>query len=438
MAYNDAAFDAYPSGSTGLEENALVLPVDLRGPDRTIVQGTLVTEAIDPTSVAFWKEHKPDLNDSNIVFDPTTPIVDTTINGGSGHPDGISILDSSGEFVSLSGDEAFPNKLLSGQPASWMTDPEDDSEIEAVEVTIRATLKYTKNFPTSTPTAMAQNDKHVVETRIRLTQAPAGSTTYTTTGSYSSGDPVPTHLAYFIWCSVNNVAVNYVAGVATPPEDAPAITDPENFQWEGEHQIIEDTLYSIITPANTLNLSGGNADWESMNAVIYAVDIDFFQGATNIQFGPFKHLQAAEYFEMVMAFRHRQVWDNPQLRNNGQGGTAGATDLGNSSPKENTTHGLPQQSLHTVISPPDDSGNVVILQHDAKTKGGQFVIQTLDSSGTVVDSAPQVQLAQNDLGTEDDEGEIGRIAKWRLMAICDSSGAAMQAMFAMSEPEDLS
>ena len=141
---------------------------------------------------------------------------------------------------------------------------------------------------------------------------------------------------------------------------------------------------------------------------------------------------------MVMAFRHRQIWDNPQLRNNGQGGTAGATDLGNSSPRENTTHGLPQQSLHTVITPPDGGGSVVVLQHDANTNGGQLVIETLNSSGDVDDTKPTVQLSQTDLGTEEDGGDVGRIAKWRLIAMCDSSGSPMQAMFACSEPEDLS
>jgi hypothetical protein len=433
--YDDLGIDAYPSGSTGLQKQALVFPVDLRGPSNNIVKATLHTVAIDPTSTTFWKTVKPDLNDPNIVFDATTPIVDTTINGGSGHPDGITILDGAGETVSLSGPDGYPNKLLpsGGNPASWMTYEGD--EVEGVPVTIRATLKYTQKDP-QTGKVIHKVERGVVETRITLTNAPAGTTIFSTVGSEDSGDPIPTNLAYFMWCSINNIAVNYVDSVATPPETAPSITAPENLQWEGEHQIVEDTIYSIITPANTLNISGGNSDWESMNAAIYAVDYDFFRGCTNIQFGPHKHLQAAEYFEMVMAFRYRSIWNNPALRNNGAQGAGGATDLGSQSPKENTTHQNPQQSAHTVASAPDDDGNVVVAQHDTNTNGGQIVVQTLDTTtpGAVVTSKPQVILSQNDLGALDG---VGRIAKWRQFGCCDSSGNALQAWFASTEPEDL-
>ena len=128
---------------------------------------------------------------------------------------------------------------------------------------------------------------------------------------------------------------------------------------------------------------------------------------------------------------------SPQLRNNGQGGTAGSNGSGKlfAQGKHHSWPAPEKQSLHTVISPPDGSGNVVVLQHDANTNGGQLVIQTLSSAGAVDAAKPQVQLAQNDLGAVDGDG---RIAKWRLMAVCDSSGAPMQAMVAMSEPEDLS
>jgi hypothetical protein len=229
------------------------------------------------------------------------------------------------------------------------------------------------------------------------------------------------------------VVPNYVDGILTVPDSTPAITDPENFQWEGEHEIVEDTIYSITTPANTLNLSGGDADWEAMNAVIYAVDIDFFQGRTSIQFGPFKHLQAAEYFEMVMAFRYRQVFDNPSLRNNGQAGGGGGADIGKDSPKENTTHQIPAQSVHTVYGPVVDD-DVVVLQHDANTNGGQILVQSVVSSTGAADPAqPQVKLSNSDLGTLDD---VGRIAKWRSFQYTDCDGNDMQFWIAATVPED--
>lgn len=432
--YNNTSVDAYPPGATGLAENALVFPVNLRGPSRNDVEATLVTEAVDPTTAVFWLEHKPDLDDAKIALPGTATrgvaIVDTSINTGAA--DGISILDSAGGAVSLAD---FPYKLISGQPTEWMTAPDGVDEIDAIEVTIRATLKYDKLQIAGIAVADQKLNAHVVETRIRLVNAPLGTTKYSTTGSSDSGDPIPLFLAYYMWCSINNVVVNYVGGIADPPAHPPLLNNPDNFQWEGEHEIVENNIYSIITPANVLNLSGGDPDWESMNAVIYGVDIDFFQGRTAINFGPFKHLQAAAYFEMVMAFRYRQVWENPNLRNTGQAGSAGATDLGGDSPKENTTEQVPEQGQHTTQSSPDDSGNIIKIQADALNNGGQILVQKFDNTGAVVDVAPIVQLSNDDLGTINNAGLIGRVANWRKFTICDSAGNVLTALFAATEPE---
>jgi hypothetical protein len=443
VEYNDTSVDAFPPGATGLEENALVFPVDLRGPSRTDVKATLVTEAVDPTTTAFWKEHKPDLANTDLItFDATNPIVDTTINGGSGHENGITILDATGATVTLSD---YPNKLLSGQPAQWMISPDGVTPVDTVEVTIRGTLRYKKYFPLDTGTPPTNKmlthtyENHVVEVRMRLCDAPAGTTNYSVTGSSDSGDPLPLHLAYALWCAINNVPVNYVGGIATPPATVPAITAPDNFQWEGEHEIVENNIYSIITPANTLNLSGGNADWAGMNAVIYAVDIDFFNGRTNISFGPFKHLQAAEYFEMIMAFRYRQVFDNPNLRNTGQSGGAGSTDLGKDSPKENTNHGTPDANTDMVhAADATTTTSRVQIVRDAVTNNGEILIQTVKNDTTVDTAKPLVQLSQSDLGTVNDAGTTGRVAKWRKLICLDTSGNTKQFVVAASDEETTS
>jgi hypothetical protein len=137
---------------------------------------------------------------------------------------------------------------------------------------------------------------------------------------------------------------------------------------------------------------------------------------------------------MVTAFRHRQVWDNPSLRNNGQAGASGATDLASAQAKENTVHGIPQENLHTILAP--DAGtpaDTVMVQLDAVTNGGQIALETLDNTGAMVTAKPQVQLSQNDLGAL--EG-VGRIAKWRQLPCYDTDGNKKQAWFAVSAPED--
>jgi hypothetical protein len=142
---------------------------------------------------------------------------------------------------------------------------------------------------------------------------------------------------------------------------------------------------------------------------------------------------------MVMAFRYRTVWNNPALRNNSTQGDSGGTAIGDGgTPKENTTEQIPGQSVHTVYALPASEGaNVQVIQHDANTNGGQLLIQQITSAGAQDTTKPVTQLSQNDLGTVDDEGSTGRVAKWRKFVVLDAAtGEPYQVVIAASAEED--
>jgi hypothetical protein len=391
--------DVYPALSTGAAVQALVVPIDITGPAITTLSKTVNAEVFDPTTTTFWKKYKHELALPDIVPDPTTPILDTTINGGSGHPTGITVTDEAGNPISLT---TYPNILLPGDSvSSWMHS--GSTGIIAIKAVVTGHLKYTKTKAVGASTITTdKKDNHAAVVRLTLTNSAAGSTSYETITSVVQGETAPTGLAQYWYDSLR----------PTP--------------WEGTHTIVEDSIYAIITPANVLNLTGSsltnqapgatfNTAWATMAATIVDVEIDFFRGTTRIDFGPHKHVSLNEYYDLIMAWRWRAVFKNLTERNTGVSGGAAALDISGLTTRENTTDSVPETSVHTVATQPAGSpAATTVIQHDAATNGGQLLINsTKDVSGTpTVDTTqPQVKLAQTDLATAD--GSSNPVAKWQ-------------------------
>ena len=397
--------DVYPALSTGAAVQALVVPIDITGPAITTLSKTVNAELFDPTTTTFWKKYKHDLALPDVVLDPTTPILDTTINGGGTHPNGITVVDESGAAINLTN---FPNILLPGDSVSpWMY---TTLGVNAVKAVVTGHIKYTKTrfIGTSDPVT-DKHDNHPAVVRLTLTNSPVGAETYTTITSLMQGETAPTGLAQYWYNSLR----------PTP--------------WEGTHVIVEDSIYAIVTPANVLNLTGTsltnqasgatfNTAWATMAATIVDVEIDFFRGTTRISFGPHKHVSLNEYYDLIMAWRWRAVYQNLDARNTGQSGGGAAVDISGIGTRENTTESVAEKSLTTVATQPAGSpASSVIIQHDAANNGGQLLINTTkDVSGTpTIDTTqPQVALAQNDLGAV---AGVGNIAKWRTATLPSGS-----------------
>lgn len=281
--------DVYPPGSTGLAIGALVVPIDLRGGSRTDLTAKITSATIDPTTTAFWVGKKPDLGDVKIT---NLALVNTNINDGS--TDCITVLDDAGNPVTISD---YGYELTDGSVTPWMK-LGGGGAVTTKKVTITAVLKYKEKRNTTANTVAGQPwldlPKHPVSVRVTLTNSPSTTQTYSALAHFDPGEDEPSGLAHTIYNTLSTL------------------------QWEGEHEIVEGDIYSIVTPGMVLNLSGGAAAWAAMNAVITAVEIDFFHGRTTVSFGPEKHLSPAELFEKIMMWRYRFVYDNPNLRNTGE------------------------------------------------------------------------------------------------------------------------
>jgi hypothetical protein len=385
-SYVSFANDAYPPGSNGKSKNAVVAAIDMRGVSATSLSAIVKTEAFDPTTVAFWQKYKPDLNSTEIDFGGVTTVIDSAINT-AGHPYGVTIVDESGAAVSLA---AFPRVLSadSAPVADWMTG------VSAKKVIITAYVGYAQKYVDAAGAAqykINENLWHRVNTSLTLTNAPLGTTPYNGTASTVSAEPIPIGLAKNIYDSAGQL------------------------QFEGQHVIVEDSLFAIIGPGNNLNLSGGSDRWSDMAAAIFETEIDFYHGRTVIQFGPHAHLDAHQFHDLLTMWTKRLKFENPATRNTGQDGSGGGTSLGNYVHIENTEHGTPFASLASVLGALDGDSKRLVIQHDATN--GAIVAKHVSETGVIDTTKPQVNLTQTDLGSKDG---IGRIAQWREFPVCDA------------------
>ena len=380
--YVETSNDVFPPGSAGNAYGAIVVPIDLRGGSRTYVSSMLTAVSIapgsgnDPTTPAFWQSKKPDLKEKD--SSGTMLITALAVDSSS-----ITVVQEDGTDITATWAANWPNELQPGSGIStWMYDS-SGNQIVARDVTITARISYRKIVGGFNTNTAHQVDVHTVSCRVRLTNSAAGSVAYTAVAHTEAGEPSVTGLAQNIYSSIGAPitlsGTNYGAPLA----------------WEGTHTIVEKTLSTYYTPGNLLNLSGGASAWATMNAQIYSVEYDFFRGKTTLQFGPHRHLTAEEFFQLIMQFRTRLVWDNPQIRNSGQDNQGNNVQLAADNAKENTTEALPQKSVQTIITVPDGSGHQWMLQHDATTQRRQ-VLQ-VGSTGAQVSGSYSIDEKISDL-----------------------------------------
>ena len=92
---------------------------------------------------------------------------------------------------------------------------------------------------------------------------------------------------------------------------------------------------------NSLNLSGGRAEWATMNAQIQSITKDFGTGRTTVTIGPARFLSAGDLTQLFLVNRMRRVYENPMTRASGMSPASGNTvGLGKNSARENTGTGL--------------------------------------------------------------------------------------------------
>jgi hypothetical protein len=317
--------DVYPGGATALR--SLDASCDITGPKFCTTTAKITAVAFDPTDITWWPKKLPALkqiSDGGQI--PNQPGVgslhgiDAAINGGSGHPKGIQVVDSTGAAINLS---IYPNELVNGTVCDWMQTGGILTNV--IEATVIAFFNYHKiSNVGSVPTAITDTVLEQAQSvRIKLTNSPVGVTTYTLTQQLASGETFTNGLAQSIYTALATLQYNFT------------------------HTVLEAPFATVIKPGlNALNLSGGATAWSTMIAMVQETSIEFMfspsagitSAKTTVRCGPVAHLEAGELVQLLNLFTNRDFSKiNPNERASGFNASGGSAAFGSDSVKENSS-----------------------------------------------------------------------------------------------------
>ena len=131
---------------------------------------------------------------------------------------------------------------------------------------------------------------------VVLTNLPSGR--YQTLASYTPGE------LYVI--GAGGIAEYIFKHLNSPQYDGDAVHVAANFANIGASNYVD--LGCV------LNLSGGAAEWTTMNAQIQSIEEDFFAKTTTVQIGVAKHLNSGQLSSMLNMWHSRRTWYNTGIR----------------------------------------------------------------------------------------------------------------------------
>jgi hypothetical protein len=262
-----AVEDIYPAESTGTEENAIVATIDLDSTpgtpgryERQDVEVAALPTNIDgsgSTTLAWWKERLPYLNDPRIDLKLVADVEPGTF-------------------------PEYANELVKGTVPAWT-----GKEIASTQC--YATIDYDL-YDDSVHTNLIQRViAQPVHLTITLTNASTKQYKRWIQGVNGTAEPQPVGLAHALYDSLSTV--NYEGSVTVQQAECTDLAQPGR---------------------NTLNITGGLAAWATMAAVIQSVSHDLDTGRTTITVGPPQHLSPQDLAALVRNTRLRNVSSNPR------------------------------------------------------------------------------------------------------------------------------
>jgi hypothetical protein len=303
----------------------------------------------DGGAATFWKSVFPELNDvtSLAFYDP------------SGAP--AIVADDNGDSVNLS---TYQYRLTDGQIAPWMAGPGGTGQ--TVQATVKAKFTYTEVAADGSASVNSKTvPYHEKTAKITLTNLQGG-----TYGITSAGEVVPYGLAGFMF-NIEKIA-----------------------QYEGTFTIQETEITDPCPIGNALDLSGGLAEWSTMNACVQGISYDLLAGKTTLTFGPAGHLGAKDFVERLRVNRGpRWFYEIGGNLINSAGGNGA---LGNNIPKHGPS---PANAITSIQSHPTSMSDWLA---NPSTAGPAGVTIDGTNSGTAYGGgaplAPVVYLASGSGG----------------------------------------
>jgi len=235
-------------------------------------------------------------------------------------------------------------------------------------VAARDTIKAQALITNLNPDTNEPNTKSVLlSTNVNATNALAGDTYYSTLSEYVEGDWMPAGLAQSIY---EDFSVDQWSGTI-PLSEAEVNTKLDALGITGSAGI-----------GLKLNLSGGRAEWATMNAMVQEVLEDVTTGRTTFVVGPPEHLSVQDYITFALAFRNRVSWQNPATRALGTFANNTEMPLGEINADQNASAG--GSAYRKLIVSKGTGANRKVVQSDTD---GDYADHTLAYGDTLTKRA---------------------------------------------------
>lgn len=200
----------------------------------------------------------------------------------------------------------LPRILVEGAVQDWM----EEDEIVSAACTVQGVAEY--YIRDALGDVVKHEDHYPIRYDCVVTNAE--TKTYRRMDSFQSGESVPTGVAaalYESWSALH---------------------------YEGSIAIVTEECAGVPAIGHRLRISGGRAEWVSMDAVIQDITEDVDRGATTLNFGPPGRLEADSLVALFRALRSRRYSWSRDSRATGEA-TAGGTDLSGKTPNTSAQGG---------------------------------------------------------------------------------------------------
>jgi hypothetical protein len=336
----------------------------------------------DSGALTFWTTLFPELKTATNL----------ALYDAAGAP--ATVLDQTDTPVNLS---TYNYRLTTGQIAPWMTSTGGQPGV-AVKCTVTAKFTYTQNTADGSNTIPNSTVPcHEKTASITLTNLAGG-----TYGITSAGEVVPYGLAGYIY----NI------------EQVP--------QYEGTFTLQETEVSDQCPMGNNLNLTGGLAEWSTMNACVQSITYDLVKGATTLTFGPAGHLGAKDFVERLRVNRGPRWYYEIGGNITNAAGASGA--LGSYTPDQGPSHN------NAIFSVTTDSPDVPdwLAHNSAYTAGAPGITRDttglIDYTGLGAPNAPLIHLADGSGGAINSFAHLNATGALVLQDDNDDTSATIQVL----------
>lgn len=259
---------SWPGTLTGRELGVVCDTFDLQGFKQTILRSEVevadlnANHATTALKVAWWQAN------DRLLSDPL--VSDVAISDVKFFVDGVEL--SEVEAAALVA--AKPRYLLDGEITDWME--ADGVTFQEVEIRGQAQFKkWTTAEQTTIDEDLIASGKFRTVNVTGIIATNALTQTYSTVELVQDQESEPAGLARWFYESTSVL------------------------HYAGQIVITEAEIADRISVGQRLNLSGGRAEWETMNAMVTAVDNDVGAGTTTVTFGPPRFLGVRDLIEYL-------------------------------------------------------------------------------------------------------------------------------------------